>query len=93
MVNVSYLRNSSGRVEVIGFSQFEALRLVKRCSGFAEDCPNVDIVKKLPVIASIQFSRDFKEQAGDRNSHKKQGIIYQFSRDPDDGLESNSQKW
>jgi hypothetical protein len=29
MVNVSYLRNSSGRVKVIGFSQLEALRPVK----------------------------------------------------------------
>jgi hypothetical protein len=93
MVNVSYLRNSSGRVEVIGFSQFEALRPVKWCGDFAENCPNVDIVNKLPVIMNIQFSRDFKEQTSDRNSHKKQGIIHQFSRDPDDGLESNSQKW
>jgi hypothetical protein len=29
MVNVSDLRNSSGRIEVIGFSQFEALHPVK----------------------------------------------------------------
>jgi hypothetical protein len=29
MVNISYLRNSSGRVDVIGFSQFEAFRPVK----------------------------------------------------------------
>jgi hypothetical protein len=93
MVNVSYLRNSSGRIEVIGFSQFEALPPVKGCSDFAEDCLNVDIVNKLPVIVSIQSSRDFKEQTGDRNSHKKQWIIHQFSRDADDGLESNSQKW
>jgi hypothetical protein len=53
----------------------------------------VDIVNKLPVIGNIQFSRDFKEQTGDQNSHKKQGIIHQFSRDPDHGLEFNSQKW
>jgi hypothetical protein len=53
----------------------------------------VGIVNKLPAIVNIQFSRDFEEQTGDRNSHKKQVIIHQFSRDPDDGLESNSQKW
>jgi hypothetical protein len=53
----------------------------------------VDIVNKLPVIVRIHFSRDFKEQTGDWNSHKEQGIIHQFSRDPDDSLESNSQKW
>jgi hypothetical protein len=51
------------------------------------------IVNKLLVMVSIQFSRDFKEQTSDRNSHKKQETVHQFSRGPDDGLESNSQKW
>jgi hypothetical protein len=77
---------------MIGFSQFEALRPVKCCSDFAEDYLSVDIVNKLPVIVSVQLPRDFTEQTGDKNSHKKQGIIHQFSRDPDDGLESDSQK-
>jgi hypothetical protein len=82
MVNVSYLWNSSGRVEVIGFSQFEALRPVNWCSDFAEDCPNVYIVNKLPVIVNIQFSRDFKEQTGDRNSHKNKGSSISFLEIP-----------
>jgi hypothetical protein len=38
----------------------------------------MDIVNKLPVIVSIQFSRDFKEQTGDQNSHKNKGPFISF---------------
>jgi hypothetical protein len=42
----------------------------------------MDIVNKLPVIASIQLSRDFKEQTGDRNSHKNKGSSISFLEIP-----------
>jgi hypothetical protein len=42
----------------------------------------VDRVNKLPVIVSIQFSRDFKEQTGDRNSHKNKGSSISFIEIP-----------
>jgi hypothetical protein len=38
----------------------------------------VDIVNKLPVIVSIHFSRDFKEQTDDQNSHKRKGSFINF---------------
>jgi hypothetical protein len=42
----------------------------------------VDVVNRLPVIVSIQFSRDFKEQTGDWNSHKNQGSSISFRETP-----------
>jgi hypothetical protein len=42
----------------------------------------VDIVNTLPVIVNIQFSRDFKEQTGDRNSHKNKESSISFLEIP-----------